>query len=153
MQTVRIEYAGKVKVSTGTNPRELYAHQNEAIKALEQKNNLPFEGLLVLPTGGGKTLTAVHWLLRNFIDKNLNEIKERNLLEYHKIKDAVFAKHTDANGFVICAISGFKSQMRRDFQIDHIKPMSKGGLTTIENLQVLSRKAHVEKTRFDNGRK
>jgi len=25
--------------------------------------------LLVLPTGGGKTLTAVHWLLRNFIDK------------------------------------------------------------------------------------
>jgi superfamily II DNA or RNA helicase len=46
-----------------------YAHQNEAIKALNQKNQSAFEGLLVLPTGGGKTLTAVHWLLRNFIDK------------------------------------------------------------------------------------
>lgn len=84
---------------------------------------------------------------------SLNEIKERDPLEYRKIKDAVFAKHTDTKGFVICAISGFKSQMRRDFQIDHIKPMFKGGLTTIENLQVLSRKAHVEKTRSENGKK
>lgn len=80
----------------------------------------------------------------------LNEIKERDPLEYRKIKDAVFAKHTDAQKFVMCAVSGFKSQMRRDFQIDHINPMSKGGLTTMENLQVLRRKNHVEKTRFEN---
>ena len=69
MQTVQVEYSGQIQVNVGRNPRELYAHQNEAIKALDQKNNSPFEGLLVLPTGGGKTLTAVHWLLRNFIDK------------------------------------------------------------------------------------
>lgn len=80
----------------------------------------------------------------------LYEIKERDILEYKKIREAVFAKHTDAKGFITCAISGFKSQMRRDFQIDHIKPMSQGGLTTLDNLQVLSRKAHVEKTRKDN---
>ena len=67
MQTVQVEYAGQVRVSTGINPRELYAHQNEAIRALEQKSKLPFEGLLVLPTGGGETLTAVQWLLQNFI--------------------------------------------------------------------------------------
>jgi len=69
MQTTKFEYSGQIQVNTGTNPRELYAHQNEAIKALDRKNKSPFEGLLVLPTGGGKTLTAVHWLLRNFIDK------------------------------------------------------------------------------------
>ena len=69
MQTVQVDYAGHIQVNRGTNPRELYAHQNEAIKALNRTNQLPFEGLLVLPTGGGKTLTAVHWLLRNFIDK------------------------------------------------------------------------------------
>ncbi|PSR16153.1 helicase [filamentous cyanobacterium CCP3] len=69
MQTVQVDYAGHVQVNRGQNPRELYAHQNEAIKALDRTNQLPFEGLLVLPTGGGKTLTAVHWLLRNFIDK------------------------------------------------------------------------------------
>ena len=69
MQTVQVEYSGQIRVNTGKNPRELYAHQNEAIKALDKTNQFPFEGLLVLPTGGGKTLTAVHWLLRNFIDK------------------------------------------------------------------------------------
>ena len=69
MQTVQVKYSGQIPVNAGKNPRELYAHQNEAIRALDQKNNFPFEGLLVLPTGGGKTLTAVHWLLRNFIDK------------------------------------------------------------------------------------
>jgi superfamily II DNA or RNA helicase len=69
MQTIQVEYSGQIQVNTGKNPRELYAHQNEAIKALDQKNKIPFEGLLVLPTGGGKTLTAIHWLLRNFIDK------------------------------------------------------------------------------------
>ncbi|OYD94806.1 hypothetical protein CDG76_15585 [Nostoc sp. 'Peltigera membranacea cyanobiont' 210A] len=69
MQTVEVEYSGQIKVNAGKNPRELYAHQNEAIKALDQKNKSPFEGLLVLPTGGGKTLIAINWLLRNFIDK------------------------------------------------------------------------------------
>lgn len=69
MQTVQVEYSGQIPVNAGENPRKLYAHQNEAIRALDKKKNFPFEGLLVLPTGGGKTLTAVHWLLRNFIDK------------------------------------------------------------------------------------
>jgi hypothetical protein len=81
---------------------------------------------------------------------SLYEIKARDIVEYRKIKNAVFAKHTDAKGFITCAISGVKSQMRRDFQIDHIKPMSQGGLSTIDNLQVLTRKAHIEKTRREN---
>jgi len=69
MQTVQVEYSGQIQVNAGKNPRELYAHQIEAIKKLDEKNKSPFEGLLVLPTGGGKTLTAVNWLLRNFINK------------------------------------------------------------------------------------
>jgi len=81
---------------------------------------------------------------------SLVEIRERDPAEYRDIKDAVFAKYTDGKGFIVCASSGFKSQMRRDFQIDHIIPMSEGGLTTLENLQVLSRQAHAEKTRLDN---
>ncbi|WP_375473382.1 DEAD/DEAH box helicase family protein [uncultured Nostoc sp.] len=83
----------------------------------------------------------------------LYEIKERDIVEYRKIKNAVFAKQTDAKGFITCADSKVKTQMRRDFQIDHIKPMSEGGLTTIDNLQLLTRKAHVEKTRRENIRR
>ncbi|MEG4916353.1 DEAD/DEAH box helicase family protein [Microcoleus sp. B7-D4] len=81
---------------------------------------------------------------------SLVEIRERDPAEYRDIKDAVFAKYTDGKGFIVCASSGFKSQMRRDFQIDHIIPMSEGGLTRLENLQVLSPKAHAEKTRLEN---
>lgn len=81
---------------------------------------------------------------------SLVEIREQDPAEYRAIKDTVFAKYTDAKGFITCAISGFRSRMRRDFQIDHIVPMAKGGLTTLENLQVLSRKAHTEKTRLEN---
>lgn len=55
----------------GKNPRVLYEHQVEAIKALDAINKKQsFRTLLVLPTGGGKTLTAVNWLLRNAVDKD-----------------------------------------------------------------------------------
>jgi hypothetical protein len=40
MQNVQVEYSGQIQVNAGKNPRELYAHQNEAIKALDQKNKV-----------------------------------------------------------------------------------------------------------------
>ena len=82
-------------------------------------------------------------------DLTLNEIKERDPNAYRKIKDAVFTKYT-ADKFIWCAASNFKSQSRNDFQIDHIKPMSQGGKSVLDNLQVLSRKAHTEKTTNEN---
>lgn len=81
---------------------------------------------------------------------SLTQIREIDAAEYRELKDAVFAKYTDIQKVITCARTGFRSPMRRDFQIDHILPMSKGGLTTVDNLQVLSRKAHAEKTRLDN---
>lgn len=75
--------AGLIKVATGENPKELYAHQNQAIQALDRNKN-SFEGLLVLPTGGGKTLTAVHWLLRNFIN---NKKKVLWIAHRHELLD------------------------------------------------------------------
>ena len=69
MSNFQAEKSGRIIVSNAVNPKNLYEHQNLAIQALDKKNSSPFKGLLVLPTGGGKTLTAVHWLLKNFIDK------------------------------------------------------------------------------------
>lgn len=65
-------YAGNIKVKGIKNPKRLYEHQSEMIKRLnklsEEKDS--FSTLVVIPTGGGKTLTAVWWLLRNAIDSN-----------------------------------------------------------------------------------
>ena len=85
---------------------------------------------------------------------SLFELKEIDPAEYIKIRDTIFAKATDkGTGLICCAMSDFKSSRRLDFQIDHIKPMSQGGLTTLDNLQILSRKAHTEKTRLENLKK
>ncbi len=80
----------------------------------------------------------------------LSEIKERDFDYYRKLKDSIYAKYTGSNGDITCAISGAKSKRRLDFQIDHIKPRSEGGLSTMDNLQVLSRQAHTERTRQQN---
>ena len=74
----------------------------------------------------------------------LNEIKERDPNAYRKIKDAVFTKYT-ADKFIWCAASNFKSQSRNDFQIDHIKPMSQGGKSVLDNLQVLCAEHNLAK--------
>lgn len=62
--------AQTITPASGRNPRQLYEHQEEAVKKLDVMDKKgTFRTLLVLPTGGGKTLTAAHWLLRNAVDK------------------------------------------------------------------------------------
>lgn len=67
---VLVNYAGKINVIPGNNNRILYEHQ---IEAMEKMNKLDerksFRSLLVIPTGGGKTLTAAYWLLKNAVNK------------------------------------------------------------------------------------
>lgn len=63
--------AQTITPALGKNPRQLYEHQEEAIRKLDAMDKRgPFRTLLVLPTGGGKTLTAAYWLLRNAVDQN-----------------------------------------------------------------------------------
>ncbi len=81
--TVENLNAKTVIPANGTNPRTLYEHQVEALKALNAINKKPdFRTLLVLPTGGGKTMTAVYWLLQNAVDlgKKILWIAHRHLL-------------------------------------------------------------------------
>lgn len=57
----------------GRHKNQLFSHQEEAVCNLDRKilgeESGPTAGLLVIPTGGGKTRTAVHWLLKNVIDE------------------------------------------------------------------------------------
>ncbi|MCD8500383.1 MAG: DEAD/DEAH box helicase family protein [Bacillaceae bacterium] len=39
-------------------------------KTIDFQNRNSFSGLVVLPTGGGKTITAVQWVLENMINNN-----------------------------------------------------------------------------------
>lgn len=100
--------------------------------------------------GKTKGIVIVDYDLVDIHKLPLSEIKERDFDYYRKLKDSVYAKYTDSNGDIICAISGFRSKRRINFQIDHINPRFAGGLSTLDNLQVLSRKAHTEKTRQQN---
>ena len=71
-KSVEISYAGSVMVREGNNPRRFYEHQNDAMAKLNEIDKKEkFSTLLVLPTGGGKTLTACCWLLKNAVDRNI----------------------------------------------------------------------------------
>jgi ATP-dependent helicase IRC3 len=80
----------------------------------------------------------------------LQEIKEHHPDEYDRIVNYVYEQATDSSGFINCAARRWTSRNRGDFQIDHRIPMSAGGLTRLDNLQVLSKQAHREKTTDEN---
>lgn len=66
----KIGFSGTIKVEKSNSSRSLYRFQEEAIKALNKTDNYPvYKGLLVIPTGGGKTYTAVYYLLSRVINK------------------------------------------------------------------------------------
>ncbi len=75
----------------------------------------------------------------------LEEIRRRYPEIGERLRNAVFAKFQDADGYFFSAENGYRSKNRLDFQIDHIKPMSQGGQTTLDNLQLLTRQENGAK--------
>lgn len=67
---VENENCKTVEPINGESGRMLYLHQEDAMKALDKQDKKNFRSLVVLPTGGGKTLTATRWLLRTAVDNN-----------------------------------------------------------------------------------
>lgn len=72
--SAKVKFAGKINISKSESGITPYKHQEEAYYNLQKQiiktGKIPFAGLLVLPTGGGKTLTAAWWIAKNFLDKN-----------------------------------------------------------------------------------
>lgn len=75
LKTAKTENAGTVFISQEESGINLYPHQVDAYANMTKKiinsNKYPFKGLLVLPTGGGKTLTAARWISENILDKGI----------------------------------------------------------------------------------
>ncbi|MEE3448239.1 MAG: HNH endonuclease, partial [Bacteroidales bacterium] len=74
---------------------------------------------------------------RSYEDMSMFQIREVNPAYEKWLRNKVFEKFTDENGNYFSAQSGYKSRNRFDFEIDHIKPLSAGGKTVLENLQLL----------------
>ena len=70
-QTVENKNAGIVEIRQANSGLQLYSHQQDAIRDMSRKilDKEKYSGLLVLPTGGGKTLTATYWLMGNILDQ------------------------------------------------------------------------------------
>ncbi|NJN98766.1 MAG: DUF4357 domain-containing protein [Anaerolineales bacterium] len=76
----------------------------------------------------------------------LSEIIKTHRAYWRNLHDGVFAKHTNLSGSVTCACCGLQSKYKIHFQIDHIVPLSKGGLSKIDNLQILCRTCNAIKS-------
>lgn len=137
-------YAGTVKVIQGSNARLLYEHQREAMANLNQidlrKN---FNSLLVLPTGGGKTLTATWWLLKNVVDrgKKVLWIAHRHLLLEQAAdtfqKNAFSSIMVNSSSFRYGIVSGKHDMSRKINPDDNVLILSKDSI--IKNLQYLDK--------------
>jgi superfamily II DNA or RNA helicase len=87
--------------------------------------------------------------LRSYEKLKLHELREQDPTYEKWLRDEVFKKFTDKDGFYFSAESGYKSKNKLDFQVDHIKSMHNGGLTILENLQLLTRSENAKKGNKD----
>ena len=62
-----------------------------------------------------------------------------------KIKDEIYATAKTGDGQYRCNNCGKISSHKALFNIDHIFPMSKGGKTKTDNLQLLCRPCNIKK--------
>lgn len=122
-----------------------------------------FSTLVVLPTGGGKTYTAVLWLLHNAIDRSRLDVgaiakhiwdedlgqqkskeyldslwsqEDDNLLRLFFERKSYFLHQIEYETYR-CACCGMESANRAPFHVDHILPTNKGGKCVPEKLQIL----------------
>lgn len=67
---MHVKKAGTIIPKPGADGRRPYEHQLVAMAHLDLLDKEPsFSTMVVLPTGGGKTYTAVNWLLRHAVNK------------------------------------------------------------------------------------
>lgn len=91
-------------------------------------------------------VTNVKFEQRDIEQMTLHEIMKLEPKRGRELRGKIFKKHSDCNGNYVCAHCGKKSKVKAIFQIDHILPMSKGGLTKGDNLQLLCRTCNMRKS-------
>lgn len=77
--------------------------------------------------------------------KNRVATNYRNSLEYIEHQQLKFIKRQLINGGAVCGICGKPIKNMKDCTVDHIKPKSLGGQTTMENCQLAHRECNLLK--------
>lgn len=82
---------------------------------------------------------------------DMGEIRKYYPAYYHELREyLILSMKRDEEGYYYSAIQEdgkppFRSKHLRMFEMDHIKPISKGGLTIKENLQMIFRSQNINK--------
>lgn len=92
-----------------------------------------------------KTENNVVYGKRDKEKMSLSELRNVDPELEKKLREETFAKAKDRRGFYKCAQCGKRYHNKVIFQVDHIKPLNKGGLTVPENLQILCRSCNMKK--------
>lgn len=128
--------AGYIRVQIDSNPKQLYEHQQEALEVLNEINKHDsFKSVLVIPTGGGKTLTACWWLLNEALNKKKKVLwlAHRQLLLEQAAKtfelNAYANIMTERWSFNYRVISGVHQSTRRIEVTDDLLIVSKDSLS------------------------
>ena len=90
--------------------RSPYPFQKDAFRALDrlkEKHPEGFASMLVLPTGAGKTYTAVHWILKNYIDQGVRVLWIAHRSEL--LRQAAEAFYMDTTDETLPHRKGFQS--------------------------------------------
>lgn len=78
--------------------------------------------------------------------KNRVATDYRNSLDYIEHQQIKFIKkQLIQKGGAICALCGEPILDMKDCTVDHIKPKSRGGMTTMENCQLAHRDCNIQK--------
>jgi superfamily II DNA or RNA helicase len=121
-KSIPFQSSGIISIANSNSSLTLLDHQTESVKLMEKyfsENQQPIKGLLVLPTGGGKTVTAVYWILKNFINKKKKVIwiaHRHELLEQAK---KTFFKLSYKN--ILDSVDSYKFRIISGLN-DHDKP-------------------------------
>lgn len=111
-----------IKESVKDSKQLIMPHQSEAVQCLKDYYELDKDipdraGMLVMPTGSGKTYTAVTWLLSDAIAKGYTvvwlvhrlELVEQTFMEFRK--QAPLLKETGVDTFRVLPVSGLHLRM------------------------------------------
>ncbi len=87
----------------------------------------------------------VQYGTKEFEDMTLYDIGKYDPKYEKKLRDGTFKASMTKAGYYVCAKCGLKSKNKIPFQVDHIKPLNKGGKTVADNLQILCRSCNAKK--------